>query len=170
MKEILLMTSNYNKIANAKMIDILQTLDKEILYKDMGFFEKSIIGVITHYTSADISFFGDYFVRFCNIPPKSNITHFLKKPFVLNDEYINNPQKLFEARSCIDEYIIEFIKNTNDFASIKSVILPWGEMNKPVYQFILAILNHAIHHRGIVAAALDILKIDNDFNGRMLEL
>ncbi|WP_288545699.1 DinB family protein [uncultured Helicobacter sp.] len=170
MKEIILMTNKYNKTANAQMIDILQTLDKEILYKDMGLFEKSIIGVVAHYTSADASFFGDYFARFCATPPESNVKHFLKAPFVLNDEYLNNPQKLFEARAYIDKYITEVVENINDYASIKSVAFPWGEMSKPVYQFILSILNHAIHHRGMIAAALDILKIENDFNGRMLAL
>ena len=170
MKEILLITNKYNKTANAEMINILQNIDKEILYKDMGLFERSIIGVIVHYTSADVTFFGNYFSKFCITPLKSNINHFLKEPFVLNDDYINNPQKLFEARTCIDEYIIEVIKNINDYTSIKSLSFPWGEMSKPVYQFLLSILNHAIHHRGMVAAALDILKIENDFNGRMLEL
>ncbi|WP_300762219.1 DinB family protein, partial [Helicobacter sp. UBA3407] len=74
----------------------------------------------------------------------------------------------FEAlRSKVDSKIIALIESIEDFESIATLSFPGVEFKKSRGFFILALLNHATHHRGQIAAALDILKIENDFNGML---
>lgn len=68
-------------------------------------------------------------------------------------------------RTKVDNKIIELIESIEDFKSIETFTFPGVEFKKSRGFFILALLNHATHHRGQIAGALDMLKIENDFNG-----
>ncbi|MDE7256031.1 MAG: hypothetical protein K2N54_07655 [Helicobacter sp.] len=66
-----------------------------------------------------------------------------------------------------DSKVIELIQSIEDFDSVATLSFPGIEFKKPRAFLILAFLNHAVHHRGAIAGALDILKIENDFNGML---
>lgn len=170
MKELLRLQGRYNQEANKKMIAVLEGLDENVLTKDMGLYYKSILGTMVHYSAGDASFFKDYFSSFCaKAPSSSKIEAMLAEPFAFKPQIIDDTSNLFAAREVLDSYILDIVENINesDFKAIKTIHFPWGAMQKPVFQFILAILNHATHHRGMIACALDILKVDNDFNGML---
>ena len=168
MKEMMQLMAKYNKEANAQMIAALDRLDEEALYKDMGLYYKSIIGTLAHYTMGDILFFKNYFAPLCaNAPKGSKIEAMLEQDFSLKSEIIDNANNMFSAREEIDEYIIAVIDGLSDFGAMKTFAFPWGEMSKPLYQFVWGALNHATHHRGMIAATLDMLKVENDFNGAL---
>ncbi len=170
MREILRLSSLYNKEANKKMIHVLEGLDENVLTKDMGLYYKSIIGTMVHYSAGDASFFKDYFASFCTkAPSASKIEAMLAEPFTFKTQIIDDVSNLFAAREVLDNYIIDVVENISEseIGAIRTLDFPWGAMQKPIFQFILGILNHATHHRGMIAGALDILKVDNDFNGML---
>ena len=170
MKEILRLYGKYNQEANKKMIAVLEGLDEGVLTKDMGLYYKSIVGTLVHYSAGDASFFKDYFSAFCaKAPDASKIEAMLAEPFTLKPQIIGDMSNLCAAREVLDSSILDIIENINenDIKAVKTIDFPWGAMQKPVYQFVLSILTHATHHRGMIAAALDMLKVDNDFNGML---
>lgn len=168
MKTMLELMARYNKEANKQMLKVLDSMDEELLHKDIGLYHKSILATMVHYTAGDASFFKDYFASFCDSKPNAlKIDAMLEAPFTMKGEIIQHTSNLFAARGEIDEYIAQVIANISDFSATKTLEFPWGSMSKPIYQYIWAILNHATHHRGAIAGALDTLKIDNDFNGAL---
>ncbi|TLD97761.1 hypothetical protein LS71_003240 [Helicobacter jaachi] len=169
MKALFELMSHYNKTANAQMISVLDRLDEDILFKDVGLHDKSIAGTIVHYTTGDILFFKNYFAPLCttHIQSESKIEAMLEQPFKLKPEITENLNNLFSARGELDEYIINVVSAIADFSPTKTFDFPWASMTKPLYQFVWAAFNHATHHRGMIAGALDALKVENDFNGAL---
>ena len=70
-------------------------------------------------------------------------------------------------QSQVDNKIITLIESIEDFKSVDTLTFPGVEFKKSRGFFILTFLNHATHHRGQIAGALDMLKIENDFNGML---
>ena len=98
MREILRLSSLYNKEANKKMIHVLEGLDENVLTKDMGLYYKSIIGTMVHYSAGDASFFKDYFASFCTkAPSASKIEAMLAEPFTFKTQIIDDVSNLFAA-------------------------------------------------------------------------
>ena len=86
-------------------------------------------------------------------------------------EYISEVLKDFNSlENCIkkvDSKLLEVIERIDDFNTIARLEFPQITFEKPLSQLILAIINHATHHRGELSAMLEILGVENDFAGML---
>ncbi|CUU40656.1 Hypothetical protein BN2458_PEG1773 [Helicobacter typhlonius] len=169
MKKTLLLQAQYNQLANTNMFATFKKCPKEVLYKDCGLYYGSVMQTAEHILCGDIGIVLGAFGAFA--PKKlegveeifASVTSKQRLQSAIYEDI-----SAFEAlRSKVDSKIIALIESIEDFESIATLSFPGVEFKKSRGFFILALLNHATHHRGQIAAALDILKIENDFNGML---
>lgn len=169
MKEIMQLHANYNKVVNERMIEILKKLSEEDFNKDLGLYYKSIKGVFEHYLATDGFVYANIFAKYSNKSlDTSHISNFINPDWSIKEEISKDRNKLFEARNKLDSFIVLLVENISDFSKIE--VLKFSEeakFQKPIYNFIISLLTHNIHHRGQIAAALDILGVENDFPGML---
>lgn len=168
MKEILLLTARYNKEANFKMIECFARANEADLKKDSGLYYKSILGTFEHCLGGDIGMFGGVYRKYCTNPDafKDHILT-LGNWHGLKPEATKSLETLFTLRKKMDDMIIEMIANMENLTKLEILEFPGVKYEKPRYQIVLGLLIHSTHHRGQIAAALDILNIDNDFGGML---
>lgn len=166
MKEIIKLEVKYNKIANEKMMECLKKSGKEVFQKDMSLYFGSIAGVFEHSLMLGAHICGRYSSSkldgsaiACIVDDNIHMQ--------LKAEY-KTMEKMFEYRTKVDDFMIAFVENTSDFSQIETLEFPGVKFQKPTYQIILSVLTHDVHHRGQISAALDMLKIENDFNGMLI--
>ncbi|MDO7252826.1 DinB family protein [Helicobacter cappadocius] len=163
MKEIMKLEMKYNKVSNEKMMECLKKCGKEIFEKDMGLYFKSIAGLFEHTLTLGAHICGRYSSKELD---GSAIVSIIDSNMQLKPEY-KTMEKMFEYRTKIDDFMIALIEKESDFTQIETLEFPGITFQKPTYQILLSVLTHDIHHRGQISAALDILKIENDFNGML---
>lgn len=179
MKETLLLQAQYNQLANSNMLATFKKCPKEALYKDCGLYFGSVMQTAEHILCEDIELVLGRFSAFAS-KPLEGVGEILQ---TLNLEEGKLQSVIYEGmhrlksafyedmgafetlRAKVDNKIIELIESIEDFKSIETFTFPGVEFKKSRGFFILALLNHATHHRGQIAGALDMLKIENDFNG-----
>lgn len=169
MKEALLLQAQYNQFANANMIAIFKKASKELLYKDCGLYYGSIMQTAEHILCSDIGIMLGRFSAFSSkaLEEVEVILQTLNPDYRLQSAIYEDIEAFGRLRSQVDSKIITFIESIEDFKSVDTLTFPGVEFKKPRGFFILALLNHATHHRGQIAGALDILNIENDFNGML---
>lgn len=165
MKEALILQAQYNKFANASMFETLKKVKDDSIYKDCGLYYDSIMKTAGHYIGGQIAIFICLFNSYADKKP-SNLDEILEslKDIETIQEDVDSLAKLCQKA---DDAIIDIIQNTSDFNKIENLEFPGVTFTKPRAFLMLAILNHSTHHRGQIAGALDILKIENDFNGML---
>lgn len=163
MKEILKLEVKYNKIANEKMMECLKKSGKEVFLKDMGLYFGSIAGLFEH----SLALGAHICQRYSSNELDGNaIACIIDGRMQLKAEY-KTMEKMFEYRTRVDDFMIAFVDKKSDFSQIETLEFPGVKFQKPTYQIILSVLTHDVHHRGQISAALDMLKIENDFNGML---
>ncbi|PAF46578.1 hypothetical protein BKH41_08980 [Helicobacter sp. 12S02232-10] len=168
MKEILRLHAKYNQVANTQMIECLKGLPQADFNKDMGLYFKSIAGVFEHILAVDALIFGNMFVNYsAKKLDASSIVRIAESDTKVTQEVKSSMKNLFEARQKVDNFMIELVENVNDFSKIETLEFPGVKFEKPIYHFLISIFTHSTHHRGQIAAALDMLGVANDFNGMM---
>ncbi len=169
MKETLLLQAQYNQFANANMFATFKKIPKEVLYKNCGSYYGRVMQMAEHILCGDI---GIVLGRFSAFAPKplegvEEILQTLSPEHRLQSAIYEDISAFEALRSKVDSKMIELIESMEDFKSIETLTFPGVEFKKSRGFLILALLNHATHHRGQIAGALDILKIENDFNGML---
>lgn len=163
MKEILLLQAKYNKAANAAMMKVLSTLSDEQYEKELGLYYKSIKGELTHIVGVQIAVFGGVFAKWAGVDT-AEIISAINEDLSLKNDDIKSISKLL---AICDEKVLEIIEKTPELEKIDELSFPGITFKKSRANLILALLNHATHHRGIVGAELELLGISNDFNGML---
>lgn len=157
MKNNLILNAEYNRFANANMLACLGGLDKEILYKKCGLFYENIAGVLGHIIDGEVGIFINNFGKFSDKKLEFGEIKYNKNDFF----------SLQSALKAADNAIISIIKNTSDFNKNEILEFPGIKFSHSRAFLMQAILHHSTHHRGQIAGALDILGIQNDFNGML---
>lgn len=174
MKTTLLLQAQYNQAANRDMFNVFDDLIKqgkqELLYKDCGLYYKSIIGTTEHIICGNIGLFIGQLGKELGIAHAQvdDLLALLEPTFTLKAALSQDIKQLSALNERVDALILESITNTNDFSH--SCTLRLGkdfQVTKTRAHLILSLLNHATHHRGNIAGALDIMGIDNDFAGML---
>ncbi|PAF45839.1 DinB family protein [Helicobacter sp. 11S02629-2] len=163
-KDTLKLMAKFNKIANEDVANILSKLSKEDLTKDRGLYFKSLQGTINHILNADLIMYGTKFSTFGKGVKKLD---YLKEDMSLKDEIANDFDAYKKARAATSDMIIEVIESIDEFYTEYNLKTPNRDIIKPRYQVMLAVLNHATHHRGEISGMLDAMGVENDFNGLM---
>ncbi len=169
MKEALRFMARYNRDANNGMMKVLEKANIEDLKKDIGLYYDSVLGTFEHNLIGDIVFFGGVFRSYCKNPDAVNEPVFQSASFKdgLKPEAKKDLASLFETRRKADEAMIKVVDDIEDLNKTAELELPGITFKKPRYQMVMSMLTHSTHHRGQIAAALDILGIDNDFAGML---
>lgn len=169
MKQALLLQAQYNQVANKNMFATLQNAPKEALYKDVGLYYGSIMQTAEHSICGTIGIVLQHFSAFASKKLEGLGEYFeaLTPEGRLQGSIYNNLDAFAKLQDKVDVKTIELIQAIEDFDSIAVLTFPGVEFKKPRGFLILALLNHAIHHRGQIAGALDAIKIENDFNGML---
>ncbi len=169
MKEALLLQANYNQFANANMFATLLKQNKNVIYDNCGLHNGSIAKTIEHLICGEIGIFIKSFSPWASKAPSEmdSILSALTPSFTLESSILENLESMRALCAKADKIIIEIIQNTADFSTIETLSFPGVTFQKSRAFLALAMLNHSTHHRGQIAGALDILKIENDFNGML---
>lgn len=169
MKQTLLLQAQYNQFANKNMFATLQNAPKEALYKDVGLYYGSIMQTAEHNICGTIGIVLQHFSPFATkkLEGIDKIFANVNAEGRLQRAIYEDIHSFAQLQEQVDNKTIELIESIEDFDSIAVLTFPGVEFKKPRGFLILALLNHAIHHRGQIAGALDILKIENDFSGML---
>lgn len=169
MKQALLLQAQYNQFANKNMFATLQNAPKEALYKDCGLYYGSIMQTAEHSICGIIGIVLQHFSPFAakRLEEMDALFGAITPEGKLQSAIFNDLDAFAKLQNQVDSKVIELIQSIEDFDSIAVLTFPGVEFKKPRGFLILALLNHVIHHRGQIAGALDILKIENDFNGML---
>ena len=163
MREMLRLQARYNQFANNNMLAVLENLSPSELQKDVGVYYTSVLGTFFHILEGDIAILLGIINAYA--PNPLDVKN-------LQDALASGLQdKSFESLSALrkeaDRAIIELVDAIADFSEVKTLSFPGVSFEKPIAQYFLALLNHSIHHRGQIAAILDIMGVPNDFAGML---
>ncbi|WP_394997641.1 DinB family protein [uncultured Helicobacter sp.] len=163
MREMLRLQARYNQFANNNMLAVLENLSPSELQKDVGVYYTSVLGTFCHILEGDIAILLGIINAYA--PNPLDVKN-------LQDALASGLQdKSFESLSALrkeaDRAIIELVDAIADFSEVKTLSFPGVSFEKPIAQYFLALLNHSIHHRGQIAAILDIMGVPNDFAGML---
>lgn len=163
MKNTLLMQAKFNQKANIAMFEMLKNLSEENLDKDCGTFYKSIRAELCHLIGVNVAVFGGVFAKWANVDCGEILNS------INADLSVKNTDLDALKALCVkcDEKILEIISNAGELEKMDELSFPGITFKKSRANLILAILNHSLHHRAIIATELDILGISNDFNGML---
>ncbi|MBW5410723.1 damage-inducible protein DinB [Brachyspira hampsonii] len=167
-KKIMNMMALYNKNANEKLIEILQTVKDEDLKKETNAYFKSIHGTFMHIIQCDMYFFKEY--RKYSSKKKienENILNYLNEDFTFNISINEDLKSLIDIRTKLDDVIIAIVNSIDDFNISEKVIVPNAVIKKPRYHLIMHELNHDTHHRGEISVMLDQMGYKNDYSNLM---
>ena len=163
MREMLRLQARYNQFANNNMLAVLENLSPSELQKDVGVYYTSVLGTFCHILEGDIAILLGIINAYA--PNPLDVKN-------LQDALASGLQdKSFESLSALrkeaDRAIIELVDAIADFSEVKTLSFPGVSFEKPIAQYFLALLNLSIHHRGQIAAILDIMGVPNDFAGML---
>lgn len=165
MKEILLLMARYNREADLKMMECFRKAGEAGLKKDLGLYYKSIWGTFEHMLGGYISMFGAVFRKYCKDPDVFKDHVFTLGSWGgLKSEADKDLNALIETSGRLNNVIISMVQEMEDLTKIETLEFPGVKFEKPRYQLVMGMFIHGTHHRGQIAAGLDILGIDNDFS------
>ncbi len=169
MKELFELYALYNKKANASMIDILKKIPEDVLKKDMGIFFKSILETFVHMIMMNIMWLKRTNGLFQNKYSSIANSDIIKTPDSELRERIKKDYKIaFNIKNQLDDLFEKYVNELNDDDLTKRLRyknMKGDELERTYWHTIVHIFNHETHHRGVISAILDQLKIDNDYSG-----
>lgn len=163
MREMLRLQARYNQFANDNMLAVLQTLSPSDIQKDVGVYYTSVLGTFIHMLEGDIAILLGVINTYA--PNPIDVQHL--QDALASGLQNKNFESLITLRKEADRAIIELVDAIADFSEIRTLSFPGISFEKPIAQYFLGMLNHSIHHRGQIAAILDILNVPNDFAGML---
>ena len=167
MKEVLKALAGYNRDANRSLIGILRGADPAVLAEDQGVYYKSIVGTLEHIELAQLG----WLRRFAGFfPTRSLSAHRLIKEDLdsIKASFAGKPQALYDLIAESDTLMADFVAEADaadfpkrvSYTNYKGIVV-----ERPYWNFIFHVLNHATHHRGEISALLDRKGIANDIAG-----
>ncbi|HMF31606.1 MAG TPA: DinB family protein [Candidatus Lokiarchaeia archaeon] len=169
MQELFQLLAEYNAQTNREMYQILEGLPSEKLTEDLGSFYKSIIGLLNHHLTSDISYMrrlGEHFPEVAEAQPPLPDTEFdWSKPITWE-----TLPDLESVRWDVDAFMKDVCARMPEekYADVLHYSTPWaGEQVKVAWLMFLHVFNHETHHRGGVAVLLDQLQVENDYSNIM---
>ncbi|MCZ9838385.1 damage-inducible protein DinB [Brachyspira hyodysenteriae] len=164
-KKIMNMMALYNKNANKKLSEILETVKDKDLKKETNAYFKSVYGTFIHIIQCDIYFFNVY--RKYSSKKKienEDILNYLNEDFTFNTDIDKDLSSLIDIRKKLDDVIIAIVNSIEDFNISGKVAIPNAVIKKPRYHLIMHALNHSTHHRGEISVMLDQMGYKNDYS------
>ncbi|PWT71085.1 MAG: hypothetical protein C5B59_18860 [Bacteroidetes bacterium] len=148
MKELLDQYAIYNTWANARLLNLMETLDESKIHREIASSFNSLYKTAFHLFTATSIWFG----------------RFQKQPYIEKDDpFQGSIASLSAGLQGIDQkwmdWVIEkdevFLLQHWSYKNLKGV-----PCNDPVYQILVHIFNHATYHRGQMVTMLRELQID----------
>lgn len=172
MKEVFELYATYNKKANNAMIEILKKLPEDKLRKDMNTYFISIIETLMHMILMNIMWLKRTNELFQNKYFCITNSGIIKMPEADIKEQVKKDYKYaFNIKSLLDDLFEKYVEELDEedfekrqrYKNIKG-----EELEKTYWHRIIHIFNHETHHRGVISAMLDQLKIENDYSGILI--
>lgn len=155
--------AQYNKIANADMIEILEKLDTQVLIADVGSYYHSILGILNHVIIGDYTWL-----------KRLHQNHFGEEIIFSELEQVKlttivyqDLDKLTVVRKIIDESLILAVKALETADPQSRIIyhnMKGEKQDKELGNVLAHIFMHQTHHRGNISMILDQNKIENDYS------
>ncbi|MDR2746668.1 MAG: DinB family protein [Treponema sp.] len=158
----------YNQEANARMNDIIKTLNAEEWGRSLGGYFPSVRGLCSHIYIADVA----WLKRFSRSAGRVGTFAVFKDPlfgrdFSFKELLFPSPEEYLESRPALDRLLSDFVNELNDgdLAGDLSYANSAGDrFTKNFGGLLLHAFNHQTHHRGMISLYLEILGRANDFN------
>lgn len=166
MKKMITMMARYNQLADINLLKTLEGVEYDKLKHNVGTYFNNPLNVISHYVATNVMF-----INFLKDQTTCNVCCAEVGSFIvadkLKDEVLKDFNSLENCIKKVDSKLLELIERIDEFNTIARLEFPQITFEKPLSQLILAIINHATHHRGELSAMLEILGIENDFAGML---
>jgi uncharacterized damage-inducible protein DinB len=163
-KDIFVLFAKYNKVANQKMNEVIQTLSKEEWEKNLGGFFSSVRGLCSHLYICDFN----WLKRFSRLRDFDVFKEafFAQEPYSFKEILFADMTEYLTNRPLLDEKIIAFINEVND-KDLDS-LLKYNDSSGNLYEknfggLVIHSFNHDTHHRGMISLCLEMLGRKNDF-------
>jgi uncharacterized damage-inducible protein DinB len=155
----------YNKEANAKMNEIINTLSEEDWNKEFGGYFNSIHELCSHMFVGDYRWLQKVKAKFGF---KSLSDDFFSKELNLKEVLFSNIAEYIQQRQALDEIIINLsneitendLEQTFSFTNFKGITY-----EKKFSVYLLHLSHHKTHHRGMVSIYLEMLGKENEYSG-----
>jgi uncharacterized damage-inducible protein DinB len=173
MKEVFEFHAFYNKKENDSMIDFMKKLPEDALKKDMGTFFKSILETLMHMILTNIMWMrrtNELFQNKYTCITQSEIMKISDKD--IKDLVKKDYKYAFKIKSRLDDLFEKYVNELDKedfYKRLRYKDIKGEEMERTYWHMIIHIFNHETHHRGVISAMLDQLKINNDFSGVLMK-
>jgi len=166
-KKVFEILVKYNEITNQEMIKILESVEKNLLTKDLGSYYKSIMGLLNHMLTADVAWLrslGKY-VKSLNFLTEL-IEKFPQEAIDPQNLFWNSLKEFKTARIEMDQILTRTVQTMSDSDYDATITISGrrGERDYIIWKIFLHLFNHHTHHRGGVAVLLDQLGIENSYS------
>lgn len=167
MKQIFQALARYNRRVNEEVMDLLRGLPETQLITETGSHYHSVYGAFIHIMFSDITWISRYQTAFPGYFHKKEALVPVLDEAAMEEEFRGDQLKAFAIRAEADAMLEDFINEVDDtilrggltYRNYKGV-----EIERIVWQTLLQAFNHQTHHRGSIAALLDIEGVQNDYS------
>lgn len=164
MKELFKLLAEYNLQTNHAMLQILEKLPPEKLTTDVGSYYKSILGILNHMLGANIN----WIRRISGLIPElekirsglPEVSYGSSLIWVTLDDL----KKVLTEMDIRLKKMVELIPEAKFSERLAFTTFKGEKMDKSTYHMLLQVFNHQTHNRGMIAALLDQMGIENDYS------
>jgi uncharacterized damage-inducible protein DinB len=167
MKQLFQALAKYNRTVNGELMSLLKGLTGEQLTVETMSFYHSIYGTFVHVMFSDITWLNRYQAAYPEYKCFRGGPIPLPEESAMEKEFEGNYAKAFKLRAEADAILEQFVSELEDvmFTGIfKYRNYKGAEVGRMLWQTLLQAFNHQTHHRGSIAALLDLQGVQNDYS------
>ncbi len=166
-KNTLKKLAHYNRMANGKLLDVLETLSREQLTRTAGSYFGSVLGLLNHILKSDIGWLQRLHAEAPGVKTLHSPLLELPRALAFDENLFDELEPLKNRRFDIDEIFESFVAEVDDDYLTRNATFVNRQGKEQVLRpgdVLLHLFNHQTHHRGAISQILDSMSVENDFS------